>query len=196
MMGMTPPRHPKSVRERILDAATDLFYKKGVNNVGVDEVVASSGVSKMSLYKHFGSKEALVKAYIGRWEDRWLEDLRASVKAAGSAPEERLLAVFDVLEQSFEEPDFRGSARMNGAIEVADRRHPAYQRCVEGRGALRAFMLGLAQDAHVADPEAFACQMLTLIDGAVVAALLRDGREAARTGRSAAHTLLAASMAH
>ncbi len=69
---MTRETMPGGVRERILDVATDLFYRRSVNRVGVDDIVASSGVSKMSFYKHFGSKDMLVLAYVERWKERWL----------------------------------------------------------------------------------------------------------------------------
>jgi AcrR family transcriptional regulator len=94
-MKSTSPK--KSVRDRILDAALELFYQKGIQHVGVDEIVAHSGVAKMSLYNHFHSKDQLVAEFLRRRDENWRRWFEAIVEQYGKTPFERLLAMFDAL---------------------------------------------------------------------------------------------------
>src|SRR5262244_1770643 len=96
-----------TARERLLQAANELFYEEGVHTVGIDRVIERAGVAKASLYSTFGSKEALVQAYLaGRHESR---KARVTKKvAAATTPRARLLAVFDALEEYASEPSYRG----------------------------------------------------------------------------------------
>lgn len=181
-----------SVRERILNTATDLFYRRGVNNVGVDEVVANSGASKMSLYKHFGSKDRLVVAYVRRWDEVWLAWLEETVVSISPAPRERLLAVFEALERRFEMVGFRGCAYLNCSIELADAGHPAHRVCVEDQETVRAYLQMLASDAGVRNPESLSHQLLMLLNGALLTAMLRADPAVARTARQAATVLISA----
>jgi AcrR family transcriptional regulator len=102
-----PGRAP--ARERILDTAYELFSHNGIRAVGIDRIVAESGVAKMSLYHHFPSKDDLVLAFLElrmeRWTRGWLE---AEIERRAETPRERLLAVFDVFDEWFHESDFEG----------------------------------------------------------------------------------------
>src|SRR5271154_5251583 len=103
---MSPTRSDSAVavkrppRERLLDAANELFYAEGVQSVGIDRVIERAGVAKASLYSTFGSKEELVRAYLEARHERTLAELRAAV-AATEDPIERLLAVFDAQARLF-----------------------------------------------------------------------------------------------
>ena len=179
------------VRERTLEAAVELFYRKGINNVGVDEVVSYSGVSKMSLYKHFGSKDALAVAYIRRWSERWLGWLKSMVGSRAATPRERILTLFEVLEQHSERSDFRGCAFINSAIEVADREHPAHLACVEEQERFRLYILDLVREARVREPEELSHKMAILIHGTLITALIQNDSAPVKTARQAAAALLA-----
>lgn len=192
MDSMRSGDQPSAVRERILETATDLFYRRGVNNVGVDEVVATSGASKMSLYKHFGSKDMLVVAYVKRWDERWVAWLKEAVVSISSAPRERLLAVFEALERRFEEAGFRGCAYLNCPIELADDGHPAHRACLEDQEIVRAYLLELADEAGVQDPEALSHQLLMVLNGALLTAVLRSDSDVAGTARRTAKALISA----
>lgn len=181
-----------AVRERILDTATDLFYRRGVNNVGVDEVVANSGASKMSLYKHFGSKDMLVVAYVRRWDERWVAWLKRTVISISPAPRDRLLAVFEALERRFEEVGFRGCAYLNCSIELADAAHPAHRACLEDQETVRAYLLELAGHVGVRDPEDLSHQLLMVLNGALLTAVLRSDPDVARTAHRTAKALISA----
>src|SRR5688572_14049702 len=90
-------------RERILATAYELFSRRGVRDVGVDEVIASAGVAKATLYRHFRSKDELVLAFLGRREQRWTHEwLETEARRRGATPEEQLLAIFDVFHEWFQ----------------------------------------------------------------------------------------------
>src|SRR3954467_8077216 len=97
-----PGAAPGEARERILSAAYDLFSRRGVRAVGIDAIIAQSGVARMTLYRHFASKEQLVLAYLERREELWTRRwLQAEVEQRASDPAERLLAIFDVFDAWF-----------------------------------------------------------------------------------------------
>src|SRR5271167_2579357 len=117
----TQSRQPKTVkrspRERLLQAASELFYAEGVQSVGIDRVIERAGVAKASLYSTFGSKEGLVCAYLGARHDQALAGLR-SAAAATQDPVDRILAVFDAQARLFRSPAFRGCAFTAAAAEA------------------------------------------------------------------------------
>src|SRR5688572_31055848 len=94
----------KDMREHILDVATELFYKGGVNNVGIDAVIARSKIAKMTLYAHFKSKDDLVLAFLDRINRRWSAWFQGRVEALAPDPRKRPLALFDALEEWFKDP--------------------------------------------------------------------------------------------
>lgn len=177
-------------RERILDTASELFYQKGIQNVGVDEIVARSGVAKMTLYKHFQSKDLLIVEFLRRRDENWRCWLEVTVERYATTPTERLLAIFDVLEEWFKSPDFRGCAFINAAVELANPEHPAHQTVVEHKQLVYAYILKLAQDAKVNNPKSLSRHLMLLIEGAIVTALIENSAEAAQQARLAALALL------
>src|SRR3954470_5167428 len=97
-----PGAAPGEARERILGAAYDLFSRRGIRAVGIDAIVAQSGVARMTLYRHFASKEDLVLAFLERREARWTRGwLQAEAQRRASDPAQRLLAIFDVFDEWF-----------------------------------------------------------------------------------------------
>ena len=177
-------------RERILRAADDLFYQRGVRNVGIDEIIAVAGVAKASLYKHFPSKDALVAEYLRLRHERWIASFVSTVEGRAPMPRERLVAVFDVLEEWFETEDFRGCAFQNAAVELADRRHEAHAAVLANKRAVRAYLTELAGQAGLADPEGVSAQLALLAEGAIITAQLEGSAAPARVAREAAETLL------
>src|SRR3954471_18887915 len=96
---------PLGARERVLDAAYELFSQRGIQAVGIDAIIESSGVARQTLYRHFGSKQELVLAFLEMREQRWTQEwLRADVEARTTDPRERLLTIFDVFDGWFQEP--------------------------------------------------------------------------------------------
>ena len=109
-------------RERILDAAYDLFSRRGIRAVrDSTPIIEHSGVARMTLYRHFGSKDELVLAFLERREQRWTRDwLQREVEERTADPAERLLAIFDVFDGWFRQPDFEGCSFINVLLEIAD----------------------------------------------------------------------------
>src|SRR3981189_540259 len=103
----TEGRVRRDPRERILDTAYELFSRRGVRGVGVDEVIAHAGVAKATLYAHFPSKDDLVLAFLEQREQRWtLEFVETEARRRGTTPEEQLLAIFDAFDEWFRRHDF------------------------------------------------------------------------------------------
>jgi AcrR family transcriptional regulator len=110
-------------RERILDTAYQLFSRRGVRDVGIDEVIERAGVAKATLYRHFPSKNDLVLAFLERREQRWTLGLvEAEARRRGATPEERLLAIFDIFDDWFHRDDFDTCSFINVLVEIHHRR--------------------------------------------------------------------------
>lgn len=181
-----------TLHEHILDVASDLFYRRGIRAVGVDAIVARSGIAKMTLYQHFRSKEELILAFLRRRDERWRSWLRGAVEGRVAAPAQRLLAIFDALGEWFASPDFRGCAFINTAIEIADPGHPAHRAALEHKRQLQAFMADLAREAGAReeDADALSRRLMLLVEGAIVTALVGTDRAAAQEARKAAAVLI------
>jgi AcrR family transcriptional regulator len=182
-----------SARERLLAAADDLFYREGVQSVGIDRIVRQAGVAKASLYNVFGSKEELVQAYL----DARHASTRDRVERALTrfrTPRERLLGVFDAQGQLFTEPDFNGCAHMSASAEALPG-SPVESATDRYRQWVRTMFTDLAREAGVADYEDLARQLHLLYDGAGLSARMDRDPSAATTARAAAAALLDAALA-
>lgn len=157
----TPPP-----RDRLIEAAGDLFYREGVTAVGVDTVSEAAGVSKRSLYQHFGNKDELVAAALRAHAPailaRWLP-------AAGdhSPPRDRILGVFATLRVWSADPGFRGCPFVNIATELSDPAHPARAVARSAKQELRGFFRDEAARAGARQPDILADQLMMLFDGAI-----------------------------
>jgi AcrR family transcriptional regulator len=177
-------------RDRILEAAYGLFSAHGVGAVGVDSIVARSGVAKMSLYRHYRSKEGLVLAFLAQREKRWTLDwLEAEVMRRATAPEARLLAIFDVFDGWFQRDDFEGCAFINVLLE-AEADGAVHAAAVTHLSNIRAIVARLAGEAGLADAADFAQTWHMLMKGSIVAAH-EGNRAAARQARHAGMLILA-----
>lgn len=178
-------------RERILDAAYDLFSRHGVRAVGIDTVIDRAGVAKMTLYRHFPSKDDLAIDFLRRREELWTKKwLQSEVERRATTPADRLLAIFDVFDEWFRRDDFEGCSFINVLLEIDDRSSLVRQASVTHLAVIRAFLAELAAEARVADPEDFARRWHILMKGSIVAAGEGDV-DAARRARRVAELLLA-----
>jgi AcrR family transcriptional regulator len=190
MSPSVPSSVSNSVREKVLAIASKLFYYKGIRNVGIDEVVASSGVAKSTLYKYFPSKDALVLDFLQRTDDRWHQWFQESLEQHGSDSQGKILAVFDVLEECLNMPGFRGCPFVNATVELAEANHSVQQIAIAHKQKLLQCFVKLAQDANIANPEKLSYQFLLLFEGALVMGLLEGMPLAAQQAREAAMILL------
>ncbi len=176
-------------RERILDASYELFSRRGIRAVGVNEVIERAGVATATLYRHFPSKDELVLAFLEMREQRWTHDLvEAEAQRRGSDPEERLLAIFDVLDDWFHRDDFEACSFINVLLEMGPR-HPAADASVEHLDHIRAIVQRFADEAGLRDTGSFARSWHILMKGSIVSAAEGDV-EAARRGKSMARLLI------
>ena len=181
---------PRSGRERILDAAYDLFSRAGVRAVGVDTITAEADVAKMTLYRNFASKNELALAFLELREERWTVGwVQDEVTKRASTPAGRLLAIFEIFSEWFARDDFEGCAFVTSLLEFEDRADPVRQACVAHLATIRAFVRSLAADAGIEDPERFAGQWHILMKGSIVAAHEGD-RDAALKARELGELLL------
>jgi len=186
----------RSPRERLLEAAGELFYNEGVQSVGIDRVIERAGVAKASLYSTFGSKEELVRAYLDERHARMVRRLRAAVDAVDPVdPEARILAVFDEQAEIFRAPDYHGCAFTAAAAEAPrdgriDEAARAYRR------EIRELFTELAVAAGAPDPPLLASQLQLVYDGGASAANLDRDPSIAGPVRAAAASLIAASVDH
>jgi AcrR family transcriptional regulator len=170
-----------SGRERVLETAYELFSRHGTRGVGVDRIIAESGVAKMTLYRNFASKDELILAFLERREERWTREwLQADVERRATEPAERMLAIFDTFGEWFATDDFEGCSFINVMLELPVAGHPVREACVRHLAEIRAFVAGLAEQAGVADPDAVACQWHILMKGCIVAAAEGDEQAGAR----------------
>jgi AcrR family transcriptional regulator len=183
---------PAGARERILDAAYELFSRNGIQAVGVDAVITRSGVARQTLYRHFASKESLVLAFLERREELWTKGwLQAEVRRRAAEPEARLLTIFDVFDEWFRRDDFEGCSFINVMLEYPDPTDAINRAGVAYLAGIRAFLEDLARQAGIADAEGFARQWHILMKGSIVAAAEGD-RDAARRARRIGEALLGA----
>jgi AcrR family transcriptional regulator len=183
-----PDQRRRTAKERLVQAADELFYSEGIHAVGIDRVIAHAGVAKGSLYYSFDGKDDLVRNYLTGRHARWAERVAAGIEAH-TDPRERILAVYDTLGALFAEPDYRGCAFMNAMAE-------ATADSVEARAAatfrawVHTLFLGLATDTGAADPEQLAESLVVLYDGAVATAQMDRAPRAAQTARHTAELVL------
>src|SRR5205814_7411890 len=136
LLGVPDP--PKTGRERLVAAAVELFYRHGFGAVGIDRVIETAGVTKTTFYKHFESKDDLMVAAVQR-RDQWESQAwdRAVRKLAGDDPAKQLLAMFDVMDLWFNDPDFRGCMFSNAAAEFPNPHDPVHQAAAVHQRRLR-----------------------------------------------------------
>jgi AcrR family transcriptional regulator len=179
-------------RERILSTATALFHAEGIGAVGVNRVIEEADVAPMTLYRQFGSKDALVAATVEQWSLQWLQRLSEAVDRRGDDPADRFDGLWDELEAWFAADDFRGSFVANAATELrGEPDHPAQARIVQHRQALRQLLEDLAKSAGAYDPAVLAAQLQVLIDGAISAASVDRTPASARGARTLADAAVA-----
>lgn len=178
--------NPERTRATIVHAATQVLYERGLDGIGVAELCTRLGVSKETLYRHFGTKDGLVHAVLETRSDQVMEWLTDTVTSSGDIPADQLTALFQALQSWYDGPDFRGCALINAATQ----HHTDAVRAITARHVDRYLELltGIAERAGVPDPQQLAGQLLILAEGATVVA---DHHSTARAGDLAGQAALA-----
>jgi AcrR family transcriptional regulator len=189
----TPDAIKRSPRERLLEAANELFYAEGIQSVGIDRVIERAGVAKASLYSTFGSKEELVCAYLDGRHAKTLGRLRAAADLV-SDPSEKILAVFEAQAKTMRRRDFRGCA-FNAASAEAPAGSKIEQATNSYREDLLELLTELAQGAGARDPAVLARQLQLIYDGGGIAARADGDDSISEPQRAAVRALIEAARA-
>ncbi|MFE6969655.1 TetR/AcrR family transcriptional regulator [Isoptericola sp. NPDC057653] len=180
---------------RILDAASRLFYARGLHAVGVDTIAAEAGVTKKTLYDRFGSKEALEVAYLRERDARWEAHLRRVLDGHPAAGVDRVLALFEAAGLWMAAEGGRGCAAINARAETEDPGHPVAVEVAREKAWVLDLVAGECRAAGLRRPADLAAALVLLYDGALAASGLGAPAEPFRTARRAARTLCEAARA-
>jgi AcrR family transcriptional regulator len=183
-------RATSDARQRLLETADRLFYRDGIRAVGIDRIIAEAGVAKMSLYKHFPSKDDLILAVLQHREDSVLAFFRSAMERHAKKAKTPLRAFFAALKDFFEAPGFRGCPFQNAAVELADPDHPATAFVRGHKQRFGEFLRGLVEGAFGKAAAQAAPAVSLLVEGAIITAVLQGNPEAADVARDAALQLV------
>ena len=189
-MARAAAREPSKPRERLLNAAYELFAADGIGQTGIDAILAKSGCAKASLYSHFDSKVDLAVAFLDRRETLWTRGwLEAEIKRRTSDPQQRLLAIFDVFDGWFRKKTFEGCSFINVLLETKTD-SPVHEAAAIHLSKIRAIVRALAEEAGLSTPAKFAQVWHMLMKGSIVSAC-EGNKNAAREAKDAAWLVLA-----
>ncbi|WP_323771569.1 TetR/AcrR family transcriptional regulator [Antarctobacter sp.] len=185
----------KSRRDDLVETALKLFYLHGFNATGIDRILAESGVAKMTLYKHFRSKDELILAALQLRDERFRNWLMTEMEKASADPKERLLAMFDALEtwfqgKAFKDLRFSGCAFINAASEFGDHDHPAHRIASEHKRRIVDYLEKTCREAGLSQPERVAEHLALLKEGAIATAHVRNMPEAALLAQDMARAVV------
>lgn len=187
---MERKRETSDVRERILETADRLFYGEGFRAVGIDRIIAEAEVAKMSLYKHFPSKDELILAVLKYREESVLEFFRSAMERHGKKAKNSLRAFFAALKDFFQSPGFRGCPFQNAAIELADPNHPGTEFVRGHKQRFSEFLRGVVEETVGKAGAKVASAVSILVEGAIATAVVQGSPDAADVARDAALKLV------
>jgi AcrR family transcriptional regulator len=187
-MGRT--KATSDAKQRILETAGRLFYSEGVRAVGIDRIIAESGVAKMTLYSHFRSKDDLIVAVLQHREEQFTTWFGTVMERHVGAGKGRLAALFAALGEWFEEPTFRGCSFINASVELADAEHPGFVFARQHKERFHAFVSKLIEESLGGAAATLAPAVALLIEGAIVTAVIQGSARPAEVACDAAFRLV------
>ncbi len=182
-----------TTQDRLVESALQLFYERGFHATGIDMILTKANVSKPTLYKYFDSKDALILAVLRRRDESVRTWFISEIERRAIAPAKRILALFDLLAEWFQAPDFQGCMFINATAEYAQHDHPVHRASAEHKRAFGQYILMLAQGTSVANPEELTAQVLLLMEGAIATAHVTGPGLAAQHARKTVEVLLSQS---
>jgi AcrR family transcriptional regulator len=178
-------------RERILEAATQLFYRHGVNAVGMNQIIDACGCGKSLLYREFASKDELVVEYLQRCFQDWTATMDEATRGVAGDPAAELLAMVGAVAGQVSHPDYRGCPFLNATGEFPAT-HPVRRVSADHRGFLRSRLRDLAARAAAEDPDTLSDRLLLIIDGMYANAAILGPDGAAASAAAFAGDVIAA----
>lgn len=185
-----------SKKEHLVETAVKLFGQEGFHATGIDRILQEAGVARMTLYKHFRSKEELIVAALRRRDEQFRIWFKTFIERTGGSPAERLLASFDALEEwfagkAFSGLPFTGCYFINASAEFSDHSHPVHRVAAEHKRLILEYLRLLASSAGARDPDSLAWSISLLHEGAIVTAQVSGDDNAAAGAKEIARLLMA-----
>ncbi len=183
-------------KEHLVETALELFNRDGFHATGIDKILARAGVAKMTLYKHFASKDELILAALQLREERFFDNLQQRAQQLqaehyNGEPAGALWALFDTVGEWMRGDDFCGCTFINASAEFGELSDPAHRLAAEHKLRLRDVITKQLQPLNKQQPQRLAQQLLLLLDGAIVHAQTTGNRDAIDDARAAAEQLVA-----
>lgn len=177
-------------RDELVQKALQVFYRNGFHATGMDMLVAETGISKTSMYKHFRTKEDLILAALRLRDEQFRNWLYRRMEQLADSPRGQLVAMFDALQEWFDEPGYRGCMFIKASSEYQDAGHLIHRQSADHKRLLQDHVAALARRAGLSEPDALARQLLLLKEGAIVTAHLGHAAAPAQDAKAAALRLL------
>ncbi len=187
-------QHPRLVRtgkaESLVDTAMRVFHKNGFHATGIQQLLEEAGVSKMTLYGNFDSKDELILASLRKRDTSFRDWFQARTNARATSPRDALLAVFDTLDEWIRSEDFYGCMFINASAEFAQATDPVHVIAAEHKRLVLDYICGLAENAGAADPKRLGTHIFLLTEGAIVDGQVRSNKNAAQEAKEAARLIV------
>ncbi|MHC5544389.1 TetR/AcrR family transcriptional regulator, partial [Singulisphaera rosea] len=164
-VGKDPSVRKTTARDRVLEVATDLFYREGIRAVGIDTIIARSGVAKMSLYRNFASKDELIVAFVERRNDLFFEWWDRVMRRDEGRPRDQLRNLIPATLKKVVRPDYRGCPFLNTTAEFPEASHPARVIIAAHKQEVRSRLMTLSDRSGAANPQSLTEQWIVLMDG-------------------------------
>ncbi|MDA1326838.1 MAG: TetR/AcrR family transcriptional regulator [Proteobacteria bacterium] len=181
-------------RDHLIDTALELFSRDGFHATGIDKILSASGVAKMTLYNHFKSKDELILAVLRQRDETFRNWFMRTVENSAEEPRDRLLAIFDALEQWIRQEGFCGCTFINAAAEFGERGDAILGSCAEHKRLMLDYVEKLAAAAGARDPEELAFALNLLAEGAIVTAQVMGQKDSAARAKRPAKILIQEAM--
>ncbi len=176
----------RAKRQELVETALELFHREGFHATGIDRILATAGVAKMTLYHHFRSKDELILAALRLRDERFRNEFMRSIERKSDDPEQRLLAIFDVLAELFGSGESGGCPFINACAEYADPDSAIHRAAAEHKRMVLDYVCELATLAGARDAVCLARQLCILLDGVIVTAQVSGNADSARLARQVA----------
>ena len=181
-------------RDELVRNAKAIFYRNGFHATGMDMIVAETGISKTSMYKHFRTKDDLILATLRLRDEEFRNWLFRRMAEQDATPREQLLAMFDALGEWFDQPDFRGCMFIKASSEYQEAENAIHAQCTEHKRLLFDQLRDIAKAAGAVDPATLAQHLLLLKEGAIVTAHLGNRSGTIQNAKTAASALIEAAL--
>ena len=182
-------------RDHLIDTALDLFYQDGFHATGVDKILERAGVARMTMYNHFKSKDELILAVLRRRDEKFRNWFMRSVESRAEKPKDRLLAIFDALEEWFGEKTFSGCLFINASAEFAEADDPIHKAASEHKTLVMKYIRELVSALEISNTEELTDELMLLAEGAIVMTYVAGDISAASRAKIAAEKLIHYSVA-